>query len=395
MTCFVDRFDVGLTDLTIAEQADPRTVLRVLAYEKRFSVFEATDNPVIAQTMDVIGRSSWVVFDTKRHGYPWTGVEITPEGEAFLAERDDVNVTHRPLPLATNAAMRTAGDAVIARAHQDSDTVSSSDLYAVMVKAYFTETMAEHERAPVVTDSDGIRAAEAFARERHAGQTYGDGSYVDNHLIPVLDLVRAAGGCELAQIVALLHDTLEDTPTTFEEIAERFGQDVAVAVRWLTDDPAIPKREQKTQQIFKIQQMPSVPRLVKLADKTINTQGAVTAPWSRRAKLGYINGNRMVVDAARGENGFINARFDCAYNDAMLALLRADDRVVMTARAMARFNAEKHGCARVKTFLDYMAAPAFVTEINPEHYPAVAVRWEVAEPTVPVSWVDVLDLGIV
>lgn len=392
MTVFMDRFDIGLTDLTIAEQADPRTVLRVLVYEKRYSIFEATDNPVIAKTMDVICTSPWATFDTSKHGYPWTGVEITPEGEAFLAERYDVDVARFPLPLAADEAMRAAADAVIETAHANGEKVSAADLYNIMVKAYVTVSLDEYEHTPSVTDSDAIRAAEAFARERHEGQTYGDGSYVDNHLIPVLDLVRAAGGGELAQVAALLHDTLEDTSTTFEEIADRFGQDAAVAVRWLTDDPALTKREQKAQQAVKIERMPSIPRLVKMADKTINTQGAVEARWSRRAKLGYIRGNRAVIDAVRGENRFIEARFDNAYIDAMLTLLRVGDRVKLTDRAIERFDAEKHGRERVKTYLDFMKSPATVTDINPSFFPAVAVRWDAVVPYWDPSWVDVLDL---
>jgi (p)ppGpp synthase/HD superfamily hydrolase len=71
------------------------------------------------------------------------------------------------------------------------------------------------------------------------------------HLLEVAQLVAAS----LSEpdnnliIAALLHDTIEDTATTQEELARRFGSDVADLVAEVTDDKTLPKQERKRLQI--------------------------------------------------------------------------------------------------------------------------------------------------
>jgi hypothetical protein len=94
----IDRFSAGLDDLTRKQQADHIAVLRVLARTKRFSCFEASENQVIAKTMD---RLLWKECTTvngvekikhgvllKRTGgeYPWTTVELTDAGKRLISE---------------------------------------------------------------------------------------------------------------------------------------------------------------------------------------------------------------------------------------------------------------------------------------------------------------------
>lgn len=48
---------------------------------------------------------------------------------------------------------------------------------------------------------------------------------------------------------AILHDTVEDTDTTFEEIEDQFGQEVRSLVAEVTDDKSLPKTERKRLQV--------------------------------------------------------------------------------------------------------------------------------------------------
>src|SRR5580692_5876723 len=96
-----------------------------------------------------------------------------------------------------------------------------------------------------LTPVQQIVAAARFAAERHAGHRRKGRTaepYV-NHLLEVAELLaRTAGALDTNLIVAaLLHDTIEDVGVTREELAERFGEDVAALVAEVTDDKSLPK----------------------------------------------------------------------------------------------------------------------------------------------------------
>lgn len=76
---FIDSFTNGLDELTRRQQRDRQTVLRHLDIAKRFSVFEATANKVIAETMDSLVRDSLIAVDNSP-GYPWSNVTLTKAG---------------------------------------------------------------------------------------------------------------------------------------------------------------------------------------------------------------------------------------------------------------------------------------------------------------------------
>ncbi len=75
---YICSFTSGIDDLTRKQQANFDPVLRVLHATGRFSVFEATANPVIARTMTKLMRSGLV--DRIGGAYPWTNVKLTSAG---------------------------------------------------------------------------------------------------------------------------------------------------------------------------------------------------------------------------------------------------------------------------------------------------------------------------
>ncbi len=82
-TIHICSFDSGLDELTRKQQGDLRTVLSVLAANKRFSTFDATANQTIAGTMD---RLQGTYFRVIGGAYPWLEIELTEKGRALLAE---------------------------------------------------------------------------------------------------------------------------------------------------------------------------------------------------------------------------------------------------------------------------------------------------------------------
>jgi len=80
----VCRFSAGLDDLSRKEQADPATVLRTLKRLGRYSCFEASDNRVIAKTMDSLQERKLLVSSCG--AYPWSTCTVTPLGDQFLQD---------------------------------------------------------------------------------------------------------------------------------------------------------------------------------------------------------------------------------------------------------------------------------------------------------------------
>ena len=69
----------------------------------------------------------------------------------------------------------------------------------------------------------------------HGSQLRKDGSPYVSHLLQVCGLVLEHGGSSDAAVAALLHDVVEDTDVTFDEVGERFGGGVESIVRECTD----------------------------------------------------------------------------------------------------------------------------------------------------------------
>ena len=83
-------------------------------------------------------------------------------------------------------------------------------------------------------DMERIRRAFFYAVEAHEGQKRKDGSPYVTHTIASAVIAAEIGMDEVGIIAALLHDVLEDTPITFEELAAEFGEDVAHVVEGVT-----------------------------------------------------------------------------------------------------------------------------------------------------------------
>lgn len=117
-------------------------------------------------------------------------------------------------------------------------------------------------------------------------------------------------------IAALLHDTVEDTDATLEDIQEQFGHNVADIVQGCTDDKSLPKAQRKLLQIEKVRDGPAGVKLVKLSDKLDNCQEIWSAPpvgWSRERAMGYALWSSVVCEQARGLNVELDRRLDALF----------------------------------------------------------------------------------
>jgi (p)ppGpp synthase/HD superfamily hydrolase len=159
-----------------------------------------------------------------------------------------------------------------------------------------------------------VQAAEWHAPQRRKGDAAEP--YI-NHLLEVASLVAEATGGDDPNLViaALLHDATEDCAVPNEELAARFGADVAALVAAVTDDKTLPKADRKRLQIEHAAHATARVQTLKLADKTSNLLALVASPpagWPLARKQEYLAWARAVVAGTRGANPWLEAQFDAA-----------------------------------------------------------------------------------
>src|SRR3712207_1107634 len=159
-----------------------------------------------------------------------------------------------------------------------------------------------------------IFAALGFAAERHRLQRrMGDGQtpYI-NHPVGVLDLLWRVGGVRDPDVLAasLLHDAVEDTDATLDEIGELFGPAVRALVAEITDDRELPKGERRRLQVERAPALSPGAKLIRLADKSLNAYDVAHAPpsgWTRERRAEYLAWTERVIAGVRGCNAALEA----------------------------------------------------------------------------------------
>lgn len=161
-----------------------------------------------------------------------------------------------------------------------------------------------------------LRAA-TFAAEKHSKQRRKDAEaspYI-NHPLQLASLLANEGRVHDPVVIcaALLHDTLEDTESTADELKTIFGDKVMRVVQEVSDDKSLPKATRKALQIEHAAQLSHAAKLVKLADKICNLRDLLRSPpadWSLARKQEYFDWAASVVSGLRGHNAALEAIFD-------------------------------------------------------------------------------------
>lgn len=127
-----------------------------------------------------------------------------------------------------------------------------------------------------------------------------------------MEIIIAAGhtedfDTELAVQVALLHDVLEDTQTSFEELAEAFDHDIANAVLALTKDSSLPKEERMGDSLSRIKAARREVWAVKLADRITNLQKP-PAHWDNLKIEKYSAEAGLIASELKGANAYLENR---------------------------------------------------------------------------------------
>ncbi len=171
--------------------------------------------------------------------------------------------------------------------------------------------------------------AVAFSAARHRNQRRKGAEafpYI-NHPVEVAEMLASeAAVTDLDTLVAaILHDTIEDTETSREEIEAMFGQKVRAIVEEVTDDKGLPKVLRKKLQAQHAPGLSNPAKMIRIADKISNIQELVQSPpenWSPQRSREYLDWARSVVDGCLGVNDALERRFEEVIRQARLAFPR-------------------------------------------------------------------------
>jgi guanosine-3',5'-bis(diphosphate) 3'-pyrophosphohydrolase len=176
-------------------------------------------------------------------------------------------------------------------------------------------------RKPDAADSLAtLLKATEFAAHKHRDQRRknADASPYINHPIALANVLCNEAGITDPVILAaaLLHDTLEDTETSYEEIRGQFGEQIADVVVEVTDTKWLSTQARKRLQVSKAQHASTQARAVKIADKICNLRDILGSPpkgWPLARKQAYFDWAKEVVDGVRGDHAELELRFDALY----------------------------------------------------------------------------------
>jgi (p)ppGpp synthase/HD superfamily hydrolase len=134
--------------------------------------------------------------------------------------------------------------------------------------------------------TDIVLKAKKLAHEKHKNQKRKDGvTPYSDHLEGVVNRLKNLGVTDKNVLsAAWLHDIIEDTYVTFDQINEKFGRDIAVMVLALTKDKNIPKKDKEQQYITQLKNAPIQAKIIKLCDISANLKDLASAPISKTQK---------------------------------------------------------------------------------------------------------------
>ncbi len=158
-----------------------------------------------------------------------------------------------------------------------------------------------------------------FASQRHKDQRRKDpsGTPYINHSIEVMINLWELGEIDDTEVLvaALLHDTIEDTETSPEEIEGYFGARVLALVKEVTDDKSLPREVRKQLQVDNAVHKSVEAKQIKIADKLCNVRDigkSMPKGWSKERQVAYLDWAKEVVNGLRGVNSKLETAFDQA-----------------------------------------------------------------------------------
>ena len=148
-----------------------------------------------------------------------------------------------------------------------------------------------------------VKNAELFAKNKHAGMTKNDGmTSHSKHLEGVVNRLKSLGVIDEELLcTGWLHDIIEDTDTTFDDLFEKFGQRIAVLVMSLSKDNTLPRKQREQIYVKKLKESSIDAKLIKLCDISTNLSDLKNSNMSKSKKLRSIKQIRRYLIVIKNE----------------------------------------------------------------------------------------------
>lgn len=166
-------------------------------------------------------------------------------------------------------------------------------------------------------NQDLYQKAMLFAGEKHKDQKVpGTNSnyllHISNVAMEILVAYnnRNSFDVNFAVQVGILHDTLEDTDTNFEDIKSEFGDRIAIAVQALTKNESLKsKRDMMIDSLNRINELQKEVGIVKIADRITNLQSP-PSHWSKEKVISYCEEAKTISKQLANKNEYLNERLE-------------------------------------------------------------------------------------
>lgn len=132
-----------------------------------------------------------------------------------------------------------------------------------------------------------MKNAELLAKKKHSGMMRKDGvTTYSKHLEDVVNRLKSLGVVDSEILCAgWLHDTIEDTDTTFDDLYEQFGSRVAVLVSTLSKNMSLTRKQREKEYVKQLKEASFDAKLIKLCDISANLSDLKNYNASKSKKL--------------------------------------------------------------------------------------------------------------
>ena len=157
----------------------------------------------------------------------------------------------------------------------------------------------------IKTNNSLINISKDLAKAAHKNQKRKDEKtpYI-NHLRMVVDLIKKSGVTDNdVQIIGWLHDTIEDTPTDFDDIKDEFGLHIAKCVVALTKDMRVEEQKRESVYVRELKKAHWHVQLVKICDITANILDLENTKYTNKEKINHWKDKKLYLIAIK--NGLI------------------------------------------------------------------------------------------
>ena len=153
----------------------------------------------------------------------------------------------------------------------------------------------------IKTNNSLINKSKDLAKDAHKNQTRINGKTpYFNHLRMVVDLIKKSGVTNNdVQIIGWLHDTIEDTPTDFDKIKDKFGLHIAKCVAALTKDTRVEEQKREKLYVRELKKAHWHVKLVKICDITANILDLENTSYSKKEKINHWKGKKLYLIAIK------------------------------------------------------------------------------------------------